>query len=644
MAYEDLKLAIKALADVCDGAHEKDGCGFNGSDTRFGHFLASKGQWKLAWAVKAYEILRKYSKQLEGFGIQYKDLQKPIFEEITSPKLTLGDLEAFDWSEPKYLPKINKNVQTCLSQLPSNFRIFWSEHKEEYSKLGFGWSSYTGEWLFVRYTTPLIQIAAEPETIIVKEPIAEDYSIIEKSLLYPYQHENCKTTVNSIRKYGHFLNTSKVGAGKTFITLVACQQLGLKPFVVCPVPVRPGWIRSIKQLGMESYGVVNYETLRLGKYYISETNKKGIVKEKRVECPYFTVEENPVKGQYEPKKKMTWKLPSDAILIFDEAHSCKNRNTQNTQIMTSVPSHVKCIMLSATIAESSLKMVGVGKVLQLYNEPWEFYTFAQKYGARKEQVSRYQSAWVDHSSPRDMMRLREDLGDKLHGIDTNELRAKGLFPQTKIVADTFDFGEATSVIQAAYEALFEKMGELRTTRNYMKLQAIDAHLQVAQKELQEVELAKIPTIIKMAEEHVDEGFSVAIFVNYTETLKQLCNALGTNCCIYGEISAEQKEANRLNFENNKEHIIICNSAAAGIGIDLHDKYQIRPRISLISPNYSGQIMQQVLGRVDRAGGSATTQYILFAANTIEEEAADASRAKIANMEALNQGVDNFSLF
>jgi hypothetical protein len=642
MAYEDLKLAITSLAEVCDGAHEKDGCGFNGSDSRFGHFLAGQTQWKLQWAVKAHEILRKYSKQLEGFGIHYTDLQKPIFEEIQSPKLTIGDLEALEWSEPKFIAKLNKNVQEAA--LPNGFWDFWKASKEMIKAAGFSCSQYLGCWQLTRWSTPLITLEATPEPESQPEPISEDYSIIEQSLLYPYQHENAKATVAAIRKYGHFLNTSKVGAGKTFITLVACQQLGLKPFIVCPVPVRPGWIRSLKQLGMDSYGVVNYETLRLGKYYISETNKKGILKEKRVECPYFVVAENEKKGQYEPKKIMTWNLPANAILIFDEAHSCKNRNTQNTQIMTSVPNSVKCIMLSATIAESSLKMVGVGKVLQLYNEPWEFYTFAQKYGARKESVARGTMAWVDHSSPRDMMRLREDLGDKLHGIDTNELRVKGLFPQTKIVADTFDFGEATSVIQAAYESLFEKMGELRNTRTTMKLASIDAHLQVAQKEMQEVELAKIPTIVKMAQDHMDEGFSVAIFVNYTETLKQLCNVLETNCCIYGEISAEEKEANRLSFENNQAHVIICNSAAAGIGIDLHDKYHQRSRISLISPNYSGQVMQQVLGRVDRAGGSATTQYILFAANTIEEEAASASRAKIANMEALNQGIDNFSLF
>jgi hypothetical protein len=105
-----------------------------------------------------------------------------------------------------------------------------------------------------------------------------------------------------------------------------------------------------------------------------------------------------------------------------------------------------------------------------------------------------------------------------------------------------------------------------------------------------------------------------------------------------------KEANRLNFENNKSNVIVCNAAAAGIGIDLHDKYHVRPRISLISPNYSAQIMQQVLGRIDRANGTATTQYILFAANTIEEEAADAARRKLANMEALNQGVSDFQLF
>jgi superfamily II DNA or RNA helicase len=650
MAYEQLKAAIKALADVCDGANEKDGYGFNGTDANFGHFLAGTDTWKHEWAVKARKMIHKYHNQLGRYGIDESVI--PAVKDDTprdKPRftLTLADLECLELSEPVLIRKLNKWVSNYDHPLPDGFWDLWKAQKDVLKAAGWSVSQYQGYWQLAKWYSENPNAPAAPEPVIEvipAAPISTDFSVIDSSLLFPYQLENAKACVQSVRKNGRFLNTSKVGAGKTFITLVACQQLGLKPFIVCPVPVRPGWIRSIKQLGMESYGVVNYETLRLGKYYVTETNKKGIEKEKRVECPYFSVVNNENKGKFESKKIMTWNLPADAIVIFDEAHYCKNRGTLNTQLMISIPEGVKCIALSATIAEGSLKMVGVGKILGCYKEPWEFYRFAQQYGARKECVARGVEAWVDRSSPKDLVRLKTDLGDKLHGIDTNDLRSKGLFPQTKIIADTFDFGDATKNIAAAYEALFEKMQDLRKTREYYRLLAEDTHLQCAQKEMQEVELAKIPTIVQMAQDFEEEGYSVAIFVNYTETLTQLSAALETDCLIYGGLNAERKEANRLAFEKNTQHFIICNSAAAGIGIDLHDKYHERPRISLISPNYSAQVLQQVLGRIDRAGGTATTQYILFAAGTIEEEAADAARKKIAKMEGLNQGINDFHLF
>jgi len=46
---------------------------------------------------------------------------------------------------------------------------------------------------------------------------------------------------------------------------------------------------------------------------------------------------------------------------------------------------------------------------------------------------------------------------------------------------------------------------------------------------------------------------------------------------------------------------------------------------------------QCLGRVWRAGGSKSIQRILFASGTIEEQVCTKVRAKIGNLETLNDG-------
>jgi len=71
--------AVKTIADRCDGAHSQDGVGFNGSDTAFGRRLSwvSPELWTDGMAWEAYEMLFKYSGQLETFGVSYQGLPIP---------------------------------------------------------------------------------------------------------------------------------------------------------------------------------------------------------------------------------------------------------------------------------------------------------------------------------------------------------------------------------------------------------------------------------------------------------------------------------------------------------------------------------------------------------------------------------------
>ena len=56
---------LKYLADRCDGAHDKDGAGFNRLDTQIGKFLAACGSLTARQAVLGRRICKKYARQLE---------------------------------------------------------------------------------------------------------------------------------------------------------------------------------------------------------------------------------------------------------------------------------------------------------------------------------------------------------------------------------------------------------------------------------------------------------------------------------------------------------------------------------------------------------------------------------------------------
>jgi hypothetical protein len=77
--YAAIHDALSHLARVCDFAESLDGQGFNATDTWLGHVLAAMpvSSWSDDEALTAWDMLRKYRGQLDGFGIGYDDLPRP---------------------------------------------------------------------------------------------------------------------------------------------------------------------------------------------------------------------------------------------------------------------------------------------------------------------------------------------------------------------------------------------------------------------------------------------------------------------------------------------------------------------------------------------------------------------------------------
>jgi hypothetical protein len=88
-----LHAAVSALAAVCDGAQEQDFRGFAGPDTSAGHYFAALPQasWGNDWEHKIWVMLRKYRRQLEGFGIDYDEIPVPAEPEVEKPRFSKWD-------------------------------------------------------------------------------------------------------------------------------------------------------------------------------------------------------------------------------------------------------------------------------------------------------------------------------------------------------------------------------------------------------------------------------------------------------------------------------------------------------------------------------------------------------------------------
>lgn len=77
--YTGIQAAVQFLASVCDYASSEDGQGYNGTDTYLGHQLAALPYelWTGEVALAAWDMIRKYRRQLEGQGIDYDTLPVP---------------------------------------------------------------------------------------------------------------------------------------------------------------------------------------------------------------------------------------------------------------------------------------------------------------------------------------------------------------------------------------------------------------------------------------------------------------------------------------------------------------------------------------------------------------------------------------
>lgn len=388
--------------------------------------------------------------------------------------------------------------------------------------------------------------------------------------------------------------------GKTFSALACAVHLGKIPVILTPKSVIPSWVKACKHFGISEYLVYNYEAVKGGKH--SFLTKKG--------------------------DEYTWNLSDKYVIIFDEAHRCKNKTTLNAQMLySSKEAKIPVIALSATIADNPSQMYAIGYVLGLFGN--RAYTRWLKSLQMYYDPSTYSYQYTKES----LLLLNKQVFPKRgHRISVKELG--DLFPETRILPETFTVSETTQKrINQLYNIIDEAILSLREKEKNDS----GHHLTEMLRARQEIELLKLPIFVELAQDSLEENNSVVIIVNFTETLNLLSQKLGTKCVVHGQQTAQEREKNIADFQSDKERIIIMNIRSGGVGVSLHDLNGNHPRVSLISPSWSAQDVVQAVGRVWRAGSkSSSIQKIVYCANTIEEDICDRMKSKIDNISTINE--------
>lgn len=452
------------------------------------------------------------------------------------------------------------------------------------------------------------KVISEEEKAILKAT-----KIKYKDELLPYQINHVKKLVSGLRNYQNAFDGSETGTGKTHSALVTAKNLGYNVVVICPKPVIYTWYEAMKLHGFKVC-YTKEETKKVKRWgYVSnyEQFKNGNTAFLKVK----TVEGDTV---------FRWdKFPEKTLLIVDEIQKAKNYKTKNSELLYQAHNaKVPTLMLSATAVDKVEFMYTLGFMLDLYRSVVHFkqWVRTKKIEAPSEVVPEKHCMTLLHKHifPKRGSRMTiKDAGDS--------------FPKNYVIWEPY-VNEKIKEVLVLFEKRIKKIMKAKGESECMLTAILRAR--------QETELLKVPYFIETAHDLVAEGKSVAIFLNFKESIEYVARALDTDCIIWGDNTTEEREKYRKKFVKNKEKIIICNIASGGVGISLHDTSEggKHPRVSLINPTWSAQDIKQTLGRVFRSGAtSKCIQKIIYAPGTVEEKLMEVVKFKLNNIEILNDG-------
>lgn len=503
------------------------------------------------------------------------------------------------------------------------FFVFWKSSNTALKAQGYSISkNKLGAWTLNEWQTTKSDFRVEfardnveskaHELKIQTVSTLEKYNVKNTKGLKEFQIPSVAKLCAAILKHGAALDGSDTGSGKTYSAVGVARDLGMKIAVVCPKAVISSWNKVItKHFDMKPVFVLNYESVKTGKY-------KEI-------------------GTWKPVSKIStreffqWNIPKNTLIVFDESHKLKGHGTQNSEIALAAKKQgYKILCCSATNAIDPIELKTVGLITGIYKSG-KWTAFLREHGCEQGRFG-----WEFNGDKNILKKLHGDLFmDRGVRVKREEIKD---FPDSDILAESYNMDEKSEKeLKEVYSEMEKELkylqAQCKNTKEY-KINSMVIILRARQK----AELIKVPLFVDMVETALEDGMSVALFVNFSETVRALSKRLDTNCIVWGENKGNERDVNISDFQADKKRVIILNSAAGGAGVSLHDLNGNYPRMALISPHPSAVVLKQCLGRVWRADGKTKSlQRIIFCANTEEEDVCEKLKMKLNNLDLLNDG-------
>jgi SNF2 family DNA or RNA helicase len=507
--------------------------------------------------------------------------------------------------------------------LRAGFFSWWRTNKFKYIVDGFSVYKKNEDWFLTetKLSTDKFKTFSASDTKKNEPPPDDGFILTPTEVKYhdglrPWQVTSVGYILSALEKWGCAMDGSDLGIGKTYVACGVARELDYNIVIVCPKAVMESWRRVITnhfKMKDKLIGIINYESLRRGK--------------KDSEIASF------VKNRKTCREEFVWKVPKKTFIVWDESQKLKTWSTKNSKTcLSALKQGYKMLFCSATMATNPLELRTVGTCIKLFKGSKDYYQWALNHG-----VTRGRFGWEfdkdNKENEKYLNKLNKDIFQK-RGVRLCRDTIPN-FPKSEIIAECYNMDEQD--ISTINNINDEMERELRALTKKEKKDK-DSQLTIILRSRQKTELVKVPLFIDMIEEGLEQGMSVVLFVNFTETILAISQRLNTKCIFDGKTDDVTRQKNVDNFQSDNERVILVNISSGGAGLSLHDINGHYPRLSLISPSYSAVCMRQATGRVWRENAKTKSiQKIVFVAGTVEESVCKNVQSKLHNLDILNDG-------
>jgi hypothetical protein len=573
-AIEMIDQAVVALVTVCDGANQQDARGFNRFDSDWGHRTAEQiraGQHPDP--VRALRVLGKYRKQLSSMGI-----------ELPSPEVVAAAVELMP--PPAAAPRASAPSGPTIDVDPNNaarLLVHGTYPRFTDAVRAINGRKWEAELPGKPWSIPIAQLddalakmpgaALSPAVVAItdtarqakvaeiehqraeeirraaqaKEDLAR-YAIIKATLeRKPFDHQDEGIVWLIERRFA--ILADDMGLGKTYQALVAARALGHRVIIVCPAGLRPNWIREaeICRVRVEVYSWAKLPQM--------------------------------------PKGAFT--------LIADEAHYAQNLKSARTKKFLAMADTASAVFLLSGTPVKNGRPANLFPLLVAMKHPLA----ANKTAYEKRYCEARETRWTkwDVTGAAHLEELHSLIADSLlRRMKDEVLDMPG---KMRVVRDVR--AELSAASRERFSTELDRMVREYHTKKDAKLAALRAELDAlptsstddqVSKERERIEtqisnvdsadgivelnilrhassLAKIETGVEMAEEVIEQGGQVVVFVGFKTAATEIARAIGAGL-ITGEQSAEERQATVDAFQSGVIKSIVSTLGAGNVGITL----------------------------------------------------------------------------